>query len=127
MLDREDGYALQIRERLGRGVCRGPNAADESVVVAAVSSSCGVPIPTGSPGVWWWEVLLWVSNREVGSSTIMFREVFGLLGGVTGPCADVWAGVAGRVGRGLRGGGVRRPPNRPPLGVRSGRRVFAPA
>jgi len=34
-------------------------------------------------------------------------------GGVAGPRGDGWVGVAGRVGRGFRGGGVRLPPNRP--------------
>ena len=33
--------------------------------------------------------------------------------GVTGPGGDTGAGVAGRMGRGLRGNGVKRPPNRP--------------
>ncbi len=38
------------------------------------------------------------------------------LGGVTGPHGDVCVGVAGIVGRRLRGGGVKRPPNRPIVG-----------
>jgi len=47
----------------------------------------------------------------VGSSTLMLPGGV-RVGGVTGPRGDMWAGVAGRVGRGLRGSGVRRPPNR---------------
>jgi hypothetical protein len=89
--------------------------AGESVAVAAVDSSHGVPIPTGSPGVWGWEVLGWVSNNGVGSSTLMLSGGV-RFGGVTGACGDVWASVAGRVGRGLHGGEVTRPPNRSPVG-----------
>ena len=54
-----------------------------------------------------------VFNLGVGSSP--FISLGGVrFGGVAGPRGGVWAGVAGRVRRGLRGGGVRRPPNRPP-------------
>ena len=55
----------------------------------------------------------WVVNLGVGSSTLM--PPGGVrFGGLAGPRGGVWAGVAGRVGRGLREGGFRRPLNRPP-------------
>ena len=54
----------------------------------------------------------WVSSLGVGSYTLMLPGD-ARFGGVAGPRGDVWAGTAGRVGRGLRGGGVRRPPIRP--------------
>jgi hypothetical protein len=94
--------------------CRVPNAVGESATIAAVVYSCGVPIPTSSPGVWWWSVLGWLSNRKIGSSTLMSPGAV-RFGGLTVPRGDDWAGVAGRVGRGLRGDGVRRPPSRHPV------------
>ena len=100
--------------------CRSPNAAGESDAVADVVFSQEVPIPTGFPGVWGWEVLGWVFNRGIGSSTLMFSGGV-RFGGVAGSCGGIWAGVAGRVGRGVRGGGVRRPPNRPPVGCGVGK------
>jgi len=57
----------------------------------------------------------WVFNLGVESSTILLHGGV-RFGDVAEPCGDVWAGIAGRVGRGLRGGGVRRPPNRPAKG-----------
>ena len=64
-----------------------------------------------------------VTNLRVGSST--FRLSIGVrFGDVSGPRSDDWAGVAGRVGRGLRGGGVRRPPNQPPLEGGVGKKYF---
>jgi hypothetical protein len=75
--------------------------------------ACGVPILTGFPGVWGWEVLGWVVIRGVGSSPLVLSRGV-RFGGVYGTRGDVWAGVAGRMGRGLRGDGVKplkRPPN----------------
>ena len=37
-----------------------------------------------------------------------------MLGGVAGLSGYVWAGIAGDMGRDLRGSGVRLHPNRPP-------------
>jgi hypothetical protein len=59
-------------------------------------------------------VLGWASIRGVGSYAKLLPGGI-RLGGVTGPCGDVWTGVAGRARKGLRGGGVKRPPNRPLL------------
>jgi len=57
-------------------------------------------------------VLVWVPNRgDVSSAKLWPGD--SRRGGVTGPGGDAGAGVDGRVGRYLRGGGVRRPPNRP--------------
>ena len=89
VMDREDGCVFQIREEVyPRPQCRVPNAAGKSATVAAVASSCGVPIPTGSLSVWGWEVLGCVSNRGVGSSTLMLPRGV-RFGGVTGPRGDV--------------------------------------
>jgi hypothetical protein len=94
---------------------RGPNAAGESAVVASVASSCGVPIPTGSTDDWGYEAFGWVSSLGIGSSTLMLPGGV-RFGGVAGPRGEVCAGVAGRVGSGLRGGGVSQPPSRAPEG-----------
>jgi len=110
--------------------CRVPNAAGESATIAAVTSSCGLPIPPGSPGVWRWEVLGWVVGSftlgGVGSSTSMLPGSV-QFGGVSGPRGDDWAGVAGHVGRYLRESGVGRPLSRPPVEGGVGKIVFAPA
>jgi len=57
-------------------------------------------------------VLELVSNRGVRSSAKLMRED-SRRGGLTVPGGDAEADVDGRVGRGLRGGGVKRPPDRP--------------
>ncbi len=56
----------------------------------------------------------WVAIHGVGISPLMLPKGV-RFGSVTRPRGDVWACVARRVGRGLRGGGVKRPPNRPPV------------
>ena len=86
--------------------------ASMSVVVAIVASSYGIPTPTCSPNGRGWEAYERVSNLGVGMSTLWLPGGV-RFGGVAGPRGDVWVGVSGRVGRGLRGGGVKRPPNRP--------------
>ena len=103
------------KEVYPRPRCRVPNVVGESAAVAALAFPCGAPIPTDSPSVWGWEVFGWVSIRGVGFAAKLLPGGT-RLGGVAGPCGDVWAGVAGRVGRSLRGGGVSQPPSRAPEG-----------
>jgi len=118
VLDREYGYVFQIRERLERGVTSTPLSGPQCSGWVRYSSdrgflegcayshgflgclgvrSVGVVIPPfgwNSPG--------YIAGRRSVAC-------------VSGPRSNVWAGIAGRVGRGLLGGGVKRPPNRPPL------------
>jgi hypothetical protein len=100
-------------EEYPRPRCRGPRASGVSATVAIMALSYGVPSPTGSSSVWRCKVLGWVSTCGFRSSEKLLPAGGIRLGGVTGQCGDVLAGVAGRAGRGLRGGGVKRPPNRP--------------
>ena len=81
----------------------------------------GVHVSADSPG-WDWGALGWVSNRGVGSLPWRLPR-YGQFGGVTGPGGGVWAGVAGRMWRGLRGDGGRRPPNRPRAGGGVGQKI----
>ena len=83
MLGGEDGYVLQIRDRLGRGVssARMSGLKWGGCAMAIVASSYGMPTPTGSPNGRGWEAYEGVSNLGVGISTVwMFGGV--QLGGV---------------------------------------------
>ncbi len=61
--------------------------------------------------------------NAAGESAIVSARV----GGVFRARDEVWAGVAGFVGKSLRGGGVRRPRKRPSLMIGVEKIVFAPA
>ena len=80
--------------------------AGEPAVMMVMATSCGVHIPAGSRNGMGEDAGGWVSSLLVGLSKL------GLLSGaphgsVAGPSGDVWAGIAGDVGRSLRGSGVR--------------------
>ncbi len=95
--------------------CLSARQSGESYAATVADSAYGMIISAGAPirgwGAWWW-----VSNLGIVITTLGLSGSV-RLGGVTGPHGDVWVGVAGIVGRGLRGGGVKRPPNRPIGGV----------
>ena len=95
--------------------CRGSNVAGVPAAVAVVASSYGMPTPSGSPDGRGWEAYKRVSNLGVGISTLWLPSGV-RFGGVAGQRGDWLAGVAGILGRILRGNGVRRPPKQPPEG-----------